>query len=405
MEASPVTSRRHISAVLSLCLLGSLLVFGFVLMRSGSPPSVTSRGIPLPFGERGTTIRGQVTDIGTTTDNRTIVDMTFDDDEVSEEFGVNDLTFVFTPVNPASFSAGAPLSAALTSGKRFYGYKYTSRNADSERTAAAQAEIIENQGGISYYADRFPGTFFAPTDVLTDDTSAIAKFIADKSTPDHLLKVSSVADMTLDADSLYLIIAEDGEVPTVPGDTKITVRGLVWCGDGILQDSDEVCDAGSLNGNGCSTTCQVETGWLCFPVDSEDPSSRSVCRSCGDDDLSNDTNVAGTVTQLNQDGTEIVEADRCDDSTVLQYDCNESNVATQAVPSVICSFGCGDGVCLADTRTCGDGDTQPDRNEKCDDKNAVPNDGCTDSHIDQGYICNTDANPSTCAPTCGNGTT
>ncbi|MDD5055331.1 MAG: hypothetical protein PHZ00_03615 [Candidatus Peribacteraceae bacterium] len=220
-----------------------------VLSQSGPSESTPPHATPLPFDAVPSPfLAGKLTDLGTTSDNRAIVDITFDDGETSHGLGVNALTFVLTPSDPAAFSAGAPLSAALTPGKRFYGYKYTSKDALTERDAAAQAETATREGRQSYYADRFPGTFFAPAAVLADETSAINTFKAQKSEPGHELQVSSVADVTLDTGARYLIIAEEEG-------TTVTARGLTWCGDGIMNNG-EGCDGNGVGGE----TCRNEGG-------------------------------------------------------------------------------------------------------------------------------------------------
>jgi cysteine-rich repeat protein len=379
-----------------------------VSSRDTKPARVSSRDIPLPFGG-GTTsaLRGQITDIGSTNDNRAIVDMTFDNGEVSEKFTINALSFVLTPAASASFSSGAPLSVAITAGKKLYGYKYTTRDAAIETAVNDEMEASQGTPKIFYYADRFPGTFFAPAAELNDPTSDIAKFIAEKNEVDHMLDVASTEAITLEADARYLIIAEAGEIPAVAGDTIITVRGLTWCGDSIVQASSEACDSGSMNGdgNGCSSTCDVEPDWFCEHVNSADPTSRSVCRTCSDDDQTNDANVAGTVTQLNQDGSRLVEPDRCDsgNANVLQFLCNASNVATQVVPPTSCPYGCANGICLS--ATCGDNQTQPSNGEQCDD-GAQNTTTCTAPYAGTCSYCEavTCQNKTITGPRCGDGT-
>jgi len=52
---------------------------------------------------------------------------------------------------------------------------------------------------------------------------------------------------------------------------------LAACGDSIVEDLEE-CDLGDItNGDGCSSSCQMENGWYCFL----DP---LICRThCGDE--------------------------------------------------------------------------------------------------------------------------
>src|SRR5690625_7808482 len=48
------------------------------------------------------------------------------------------------------------------------------------------------------------------------------------------------------------------------------------CGDGILSDGEECDDGNTTNGDGCSSTCEIEEGWEC-------PEAGEACDSiCGD---------------------------------------------------------------------------------------------------------------------------
>jgi len=48
------------------------------------------------------------------------------------------------------------------------------------------------------------------------------------------------------------------------------------CGNGVLNSGEECDDSNILNGDGCSDTCQEETGYLCL-------GAPSVCTPvCGD---------------------------------------------------------------------------------------------------------------------------
>ena len=52
------------------------------------------------------------------------------------------------------------------------------------------------------------------------------------------------------------------------------------CGDGSLQSSNgEQCDDGNLsNGDGCSSSCLIETGWACT---SSSVSNKCMHKECG----------------------------------------------------------------------------------------------------------------------------
>jgi hypothetical protein len=198
--------------------------------------------IPLPFGA-ASDLKGQLTDLGTTTDNRSIVDMTFDNSEISESFGVNALTFVLTPSVPASFSSGAPLSAALTAGRKLYGYKYTSSNAAQE-TAMQALRNAPGNSTVYDYADLFPGTFFASPEALADQTFVDGFALKG-------ITFAPLSALTLEADARYLIIAEEAGI-------TLTVRNLVWCGNSKAE-SGENCGNCPAD-NPCQDGLVCETG-------------------------------------------------------------------------------------------------------------------------------------------------
>lgn len=209
---------RTIRLSLAICLTGLLLVLGFLLMHGENPDRISSRGIPMPFGNRITPLRGQLSDIGSTTDNRPIVDMTFDDGEISETFGSGAVTFVVTPADPSSFSSGAPLSIALDPGKKFYGYKYTASDAAQEKAMQGLRDnppLDEKNNPTAYtFKQLFPGTFFASDTELQNENFFPATFSTDQG-----VTFQPLSTITLEPDSRYLIIAEEDGV-------SLTVRGL-----------------------------------------------------------------------------------------------------------------------------------------------------------------------------------
>ncbi|MDD5055574.1 MAG: hypothetical protein PHZ00_04890 [Candidatus Peribacteraceae bacterium] len=172
--------------------------------------------------------------------------MTFENHEIFEPFGINDITFVTTPFDPTSFSSGAPLSTVLTRGKRLYGYKYTTQDAsiEKQRRTESKTVLIDVNGNlIDYkYSYLFPGEFFASDNDLFDAHSVPRQF-ANVST-DVIFK--HLSEITLDANARYLIIVEEPDV-------TFTVRELQWCGDRTVQKNlGEQCDQGSDNGIVCT---------------------------------------------------------------------------------------------------------------------------------------------------------
>ncbi len=128
----------------------------------------------------------------------------------------------------------------------------------------------------------------------------------------------------------------DGSVPAV-------------CGDGIL-DVDEACDdGGEADGDGCSASCQLESGFACN-------GKPSVCSlsSCGN----------GT-----REGIET-----CDDGNNLPFDgCDANCRAEPRCSSDGCTSTCGDGILIG---------------EECDDGNTRGGDGCSPTcRVEQGFAC------------------
>ncbi|HDP73556.1 MAG TPA: DUF4215 domain-containing protein, partial [Candidatus Woesearchaeota archaeon] len=60
------------------------------------------------------------------------------------------------------------------------------------------------------------------------------------------------------------------------------------CGDGVIEGDEQCDDGNTLDGDGCSSTCEVESGWLCSPsflpsIILDEPAGPSECSPvCGD---------------------------------------------------------------------------------------------------------------------------
>lgn len=121
---------------------------------------------------------------------------------------------------------------------------------------------------------------------------------------------------------------------------------IAVCGDGLIVGA-ETCDDGNLiDGDGCSSFCQFEGGYVCTGT----PSSCN--SSCGD----------GVVAQAEQcDDGNMTAGDGCDDT--LAGNCQiESGYSCSGSPST-CSLTCGNGAI--------------DSGEECDDNNNTDGDGCS----------------------------
>ena len=143
-------------------------------------------------------------------------------------------------------------------------------------------------------------------------------------------------------------------------------------GDSILDKDFEQCDDGNkTSGDGCSSTGQIEPGYICPTV-----GKRCVAATCGD----------GIVAY----------GEDCDDGNVKSNDgcnnrCRKEERYLCKTPGTACQ---GPGICS-------DGIVQ--HGETCDDGNTTSGDGCSNTcQIEQGYVCK--AAGGECLPTtCGDG--
>jgi fibro-slime domain-containing protein len=140
------------------------------------------------------------------------------------------------------------------------------------------------------------------------------------------------------------------------------------CGDGALDPGEECEDGNRMNGDGCSSVCELE----CAPED--EPCTEVVC---GDGILG----VGETCDDRNDRSD-----DGCSSSCAIEpgYVCPVPGAACERAPS------CGDGVIGV--------------GESCDDGAMASRDGCSSTcAIEDGFDCQ--GMPSVCSPTtCGNGT-
>lgn len=183
------------------------------------------------------------------------------------------------------------------------------------------------------------------------------------------------------------------------------------CGDGRLAPTEECDDSNTSNGDGCSSTCQVEDGYTCHL---ERWNQSSQCHPiCGDGQIHGKESC--------DDGNKI-DADGCSSTCQVEegYDCTTG----------ICHPICGDGLVVG-TEQCDDsgtidhdgcssvceiepywtctltkcspicGDSVRMGNETCDDGNTIDFDGCSKTcQVEDGFNCS-----KTCLPICGDGLT
>lgn len=222
------------------------------------------------------------------------------------------------------------------------------------------------------------------------------------------------------------IVAYDGYLfdTTVTASYSIAVTCTpAICGDGNRRANEACDDSNTADGDGCSSTCEVEANYTCTGA----IGAASTCARCGD-------------------GVRIA-AERCDDgnntagdgcSATCTIETNFSCIGEVGAVSICTAIVCGDGN-RASSETCDDGNTDvgdgcsatctQEANfsctgavgtmsvcvascgngtrafpETCDDGNTSPGDGCSATcTIESGFDCST-ASPSVCVATvCGDG--
>jgi len=155
------------------------------------------------------------------------------------------------------------------------------------------------------------------------------------------------------------------------------------CGDGVITD-DEQCDDGNLvDGDGCSSKCVIEKFYRCLEYN-----GKSVCfHQCVKGDGYHNEQCDGAETEECDDGN-LIDGDGCSSNCTVEpgYACEDNSEGLSSCHPVVC----------------GDGKRECD--EKCDDGNTDNGDGCSyDCKIEAGYKCYENNKKSTCRSYCGDG--
>ena len=149
------------------------------------------------------------------------------------------------------------------------------------------------------------------------------------------------------------------------------------CGDSIVIEPDEECDDGNTsNLDGCSSTCAVETGWV-----------------CDEDEPSNCAGICG-------DGIRVSD-EACDDG---DKDDNEGCLddCSGAISGWTCTGGTISTPDVCQT-TCGDSILVPGQ-EQCENDETVLTDGCDAScNTITGWNCTGMVVDASCQEICGDG--
>ncbi len=170
------------------------------------------------------------------------------------------------------------------------------------------------------------------------------------------------------------------------------------CGNGVVNQGEECDDSDVQDGDGCSSDCRVEDGWVCH-------GEPSVCSDqCGNGviDRGEDcdgTDLGGASCQLlGCDGGTLVCSAQCtyDVSSCGDKLCGNGHVDegeacdSGGQDSATCDFDC-------TLPECGDGHVNRRAGEDCDDANGVSNDGCSTScRVEPYFVCD-DSDPTRCS--------
>jgi cysteine-rich repeat protein len=215
-----------------------------------------------------------------------------------------------------------------------------------------------------------PGNSSAPPATIPADIAVIVTDRVVKNGP--IIGGSIKQILMVHHDGLYSPLAGIRGSGTVTG-ILCPVTGGSICGNGIISGA-ETCDDGNIgSGDGCSASCNVESGFSC----NGSPSMCTAINTCGNGIISG--------------------AETCDDGNIGSGDgcsasCNvESGFSCNGSPSI----------CTA-INTCGNGIISGA--ETCDDGNTGSGDGCSAScNVESGFSCS--GSPSICMAVniCGNG--
>jgi cysteine-rich repeat protein len=157
------------------------------------------------------------------------------------------------------------------------------------------------------------------------------------------------------------------------------------CGNAVIEPGEQCDDGNNTNGDGCSSTCQVEgvccsVPNLCVQATSCDQCNGTTCnvgQIC-----TGDAGIAGFGTAC-QGGTPPV----CGNSVVEQGEqCDDGNTN----PGDGCSATC------QTEAVCGNGTVEG--NEQCDDGNNGDGDGCSATCTNESVCCTSDVVPNFCLP-------
>lgn len=247
-----------------LFILGALVVALTFLtvvvttVQKEPTPPLSEEGIPVPFFGASSILPGSVRDVGMKNGFK-VREIDFGEASVESESVrgtqiIDSIDFIVTP-DSATITHGAPLSAAFTPGKKVYGYKYTSRTAQTEN----EKRTLAIQGQVLAFRDLFPGEFFT-SEVQRNDGTVITSFEAAKA-----ITFKPLSEVKLEKNARYIIVVNDTEV-------RVRARNVTWCGNSTTEtETGEQCDDGNTNtSDGCTNECRTQNSRLYNSTKPED---------------------------------------------------------------------------------------------------------------------------------------
>lgn len=216
-------------------------VVASVLVAAAVFAAIQLSGTPNPFGNHA--ILGSLTQIGQingSSGSIPIVKVEFPNGANQENLTKDTIYLLQTPAGVET----VPFDIAFGSNVNYYGYKYVS--VDAAKEIAHRNDAIFNV--------RFPGAFFASAKARTEDSQHGNSLTTFETTNNIKFLATNVGaeSMRLEANSLYMIIVnEDGPRP-------LSIHPAAVCGDGWRASAEECDDGNRVNGDGCSTMCEVE---------------------------------------------------------------------------------------------------------------------------------------------------
>lgn len=317
----------------------------------------TDKDIPLPFGQQGSSLKGELTLAGARSGGINVYDVTFNHGELSAHLASDTIYLVHIP-NGDSI-ADVPLDSALTLSNGghlvdYYGYRYSDPSATLEKR---DINAIR-------FKDRFSGQFFlSQTGRVNDPVHGNALSAFETVNDIKFLRTDSATGARLDpAGALYVFVINS------EGGADLSVRRVVTCGNAIIE-SGEDCDDGNLNENDqCHNDCTIG---LPIPFDDVSSFSSSTASTSSISSSSSSSSIPNI--------------------PFSSFSSSDSSVSSSTVSSSSALSSSASSTAIS---TCGDGTL--DQSETCDDGNAANSDGCSSScTVETSFSC-TKASPSVC---------